>query len=178
MDIPTVTTPRLILRAFTPDDDVPLHRILGEEDILRYYPNPNPPPLERVRKFIERQLAHWETHGFGWWAVVLNGHEELIGWNGLQFLPETGEIEVGYLLSKPFWGQGLAPEGAYAALVFGFETLNLERIIGLVHPDNVASRRVLEKIGMSFIDRASYFGMEVCRYRIERPSFRRPAGAE
>ncbi len=170
MTIPTLTTPRLELRAFSPEDATPLYHILQQEDILRYFPNPDPPPLDRVERFIQRQLAHWDEHNLGWWAVVPHGQAELVGWNGLQFLPETGEIEVGFLLSKPFWGQGLATEGAQAALTFGFETFDLERIIGLVHPENLASQRVLEKLGMAFVDRAAYFGIDVLRYAIERPS--------
>ena len=171
MSIPTLETPRLILRAFTADDAEPLHRILGEEGVLRYFPSPDPPSLDRVQKFIARQLAHWQEHGLGWWAVVPRGGEELIGWNGLQFLPETKEVEVGYLLSTPFWGQGLAVEGARISLQFGFETLGLESIIALVHPENQASIRVTEKLGMSWTDRTHYFGMEVFRYLINRSAF-------
>ena len=166
--IPKITTERLVLRAFTHKDALTLFDILQVEGVLRYFPDPIPPSRERVERFIERQLAHWEEHGFGWWAVVPQGGEELIGWNGLQFIPETDEIELGYLLSKPFWGQGLAVEGGQAALEFGFETLGLERIIGLVHPDNIASQRVLEKLGMTFTNQASYFGMQVYRYALER----------
>jgi RimJ/RimL family protein N-acetyltransferase len=171
MNIPTLDTSRLMLRAFSEDDAEPLHRILGEEGVLRYFPSPDPPSLDRVRKFIARQLAHWEEHGFGWWAVVPHGQKELIGWNGLQFLPETGEVEVGYLLSKPFWGRGLAVEGARPSLQFGFETLGLERIIALVHPENRASIRVIEKLEMSLVDRAEYFGIQVLRYALDRPAF-------
>jgi len=166
--IPTILTPNQTLRAFHKKDAVVLHRILNEENILQYYPSPVPPPLDRVEKFIDRQLAHWEEHGYGWWAVVPFGSQELIGWNGLQYLPETGETEVGFLLSKAYWNRGLATEGAEASLDFGFERYNLKRIIGLVHPENYASQRVLVKIGMAFIDQAQYFGMDLYRYGIDK----------
>ena len=81
-----------------------------------------------------------------------------MGWNGLQFLPETNETEVGYLLSRRFWGRGYTTEGARAALQFGFERFELEQIIGLVHPENIASQRVLEKAGLKFTNQAKYFG--------------------
>jgi len=97
MKIPTITTARLILRPFTIEDVDPLHHILGEEDVLRYFPNPNPPSRERVQKMIAAQLAHWQEHGFGWWAVELCSRHGLIGWSGLQFLSETKEVEVAYL---------------------------------------------------------------------------------
>ena len=168
MVIPTIFTPNQTLRPFRKEDAVTLHRMLNEENILQYYPSLNPPPLERVEKFIDRQLAHWEEHGYGWWAVVPFGSQELIGWNGLQYLPETGETEVGFLLSRAFWNRGLATEGAKASLDFGFQKFNLKRIIGLVHPENFASQRVLEKIGMTFLDRAQYFGMDLFRYAVEK----------
>ena len=168
--IPEILTPRLRLRAFTLEDAQPLYNILQQENILQYFPTTQPPELERVERLVQRQLEHWAKHRCGWWAVVPLGQEQLVGWNGLQFLPETGEIEVGYLLSKSSWGSGLATEGARAALEFGFETLDLEEIIGLVHPENIASQRVLEKSGLVFVDRAEYFGMGLLRYRIHRPT--------
>ena len=174
MKIPTITTARLILRPFVEADAGPLHRILNEEDTLRYFPNPDPLPLERVQKFVTRQLAHWDEHGFGWWAVEPrepHGRQELIGWNGLQFLPETGEIEVGYLLSKAHWGKGFATEGGLASLEFGFQALGLENIIAIVHPGNKASIRVIEKLGMSLVDRTNYFGMDVLRYILDRHGY-------
>ncbi len=164
----TLTTPHQSLRAFTPADAPVLHRILNEVDILKYYPNPSAPDLERVERFIQRQLAHWEQYGYGWWAVVPHGQDEMIGWNGLQFLPETGETEVGYLLSTAFWGRGLATDGARAALEWGFANFPLDEIVGLVHPENIASQRVLEKSGLTFRERANYFGMDVFRYTLKR----------
>ncbi|MDQ7780595.1 MAG: GNAT family N-acetyltransferase [Planctomycetota bacterium] len=166
MKIPTITTRRLVLRPFTERDVGPLHRILCEEGVLRYFPNPNPPARDAVERFVVDQLRRWWQDGFGWWAVTPRSRRALIGWNGLQFLPETNEVEVGFLLSREFWGRGLALEGALAGLKYGFDTLGLESIIALVHPENRASRRVIEKLGMSFVDRARYFGMEVDRYRI------------
>ena len=69
MNIPTLTTPRLTLRPFTEADAEPLHRILNEDGILRYFPRPDPPDLARVERLVAGQLRHWEEHGLGWWAV-------------------------------------------------------------------------------------------------------------
>ena len=169
MNVPTLTTARLVLRGFTEDDVDPLYRILSDADALRYFPDPRPPSRERVQKIISNQLQHWEEHGYGWWALEPRSNKELIGWSGLQFLPETVEVEVGYLLGKPFWGQGLATEAAQASVKYGFEQLGLETIVGIVHPENVASQRVIEKSGLSFVDRTRYFGMDCYHYRMERP---------
>jgi RimJ/RimL family protein N-acetyltransferase len=178
MSIPTITTARLSLRPFRDEDAEPLHRILSEEGMLRYFPNPDPPDLERVRRFVARQSAHWEEHVYGWWAVEPPGGPELIGWNGLTYLPETGETEVAYLLARPYWGHGLTTEAARASLRFGFEVHGLDPIIALVHPENARSIRVIEKLGMAFTRRAEYFGMELLRYILDRAAFgsARPAG--
>ena len=163
-----IFTSRLTLRPFAPTDDISLHRILNEPNILRYFPRTDPPDMERIQGIIECQLTHWEQYNLGWWAVVPHGQEELIGWNGLQYLPETDEVEVGYLLSKQFWGQGFATEGAKASLKFGFESLGLSQIIGLTHPENMASQHVLEKCGMTYVDQKEYFGMKLSRFTVQR----------
>ncbi len=173
MAIPTIATRRLTLRGFTLDDVEPLHAILADPDALRYFPTPGPPAVEKVEKLITRQLEHWDEHGFGWWAVEPAGSSELIGWNGLQYLPETDETEVGYLLAKDHWGRGLATEGAVASLRFGFETLGLACVIALVHPENAASMNVIRKLGMPFTRKASYFGIRVNHYSISRQAYQK-----
>jgi ribosomal-protein-alanine N-acetyltransferase len=165
----------MVLRPFTPDDRDALHTILGEPHILRYFPQTEAPSLQRVAGMIAFQLAHWEEHGLGWWGVEMVGQPRLIGWCGLQFLPETKEVEVAYLLSRAYWRRGLATEAALASLEFGFVDCGLGYIIALVHPDNVASQRVIKKLGMSFVDRSAYFGMELLRYRVTRSAYPRLA---
>ena len=71
MSVPVATTPRLILRAFSQEDIDPLHRILSQEGVLRYFPKTDPPPRDRVEKMVLGQLKHWEEHGYGLWAVAL-----------------------------------------------------------------------------------------------------------
>ena len=171
MTISTLKTKRLTLRPFNPNDIDPLHHIVNQPDVFRYFPNPDPPPdKEKVERIIKRQLSHWAEHGYGWWAVEHQEKPGLIGWQGLQYLPETDEVEVGYLLAKPYWGQGLGTEGAKASLSYGFDTLGITQIIGLTHPDNIASQRVLEKAGLKFSNKAHYFGIDVYRYVIDAMS--------
>lgn len=166
MDTPTITTSRLSLRPFTLQDTDSLHQILGVPSVLQYFPNPELPERDRVEKLIKRQIKHWQDYGYGWWAVEPHAEKQLIGWSGLQYLPDTDEIEIGYLLSKPFWGKGLATESAIAGLDYGFDKLGLREIIGIVHPENLASQGVLKKIGMQFVRQAHYFGMDCYQYKI------------
>jgi len=168
------------LRPLQSADAVTLCRIYQSKGVLRYFPNPTPPPLERVERFIDSQQAHWEKHGYGNWGVLLDGEAklagksasklpgEIIGWAGLQYLPELNETEVGFLLDRPFWGKGYATEAALASLRFGFDGYHLDHIIALVHPENIASRRVIEKCGMLYVDHLALWGMELMRYRINK----------
>lgn len=172
MDIPTICTDRLTLRPFTGQDITPLFEILQQPDVLRYFPPqprpPKPPPRQAAERMIGEQLQEWQERGYGWWAVELKGQPNLLGWCGLGYLSDTDETEVAYLLRREVWGQGLATEGARASLAWGFERFAFDFVVGLTHPDNVASQRVLEKCGLRFVERKVYFGMECCRYVIKK----------
>jgi len=171
MNIPTLETAHTKLRPFRLDDTDALFRIANQKDIFRYFPNPAPWTLEKTGKFIQSQLEHWEQHGFGWWGVEPLDHPELVGWNGLQYLPDTGEIEIGYLISWEVQGRGWTTEGVLASLAFGFKQLQIKSIIAIVHPENIPSQRVALKCGFSMVDRTNYFGMDCFRYRIEAWTF-------
>ena len=165
IEIPTINTPHLTLRPIVPADAAALYRIYQNEGVLQYFPNPTPPPLEKVQRFVAFQQAHWEKYGYGNWGVVLEGEGKIIGWAGLQYLPELDETEVGFLLDRPFWGKGYATEAARASIQFGFEHFDLDHIIALVHPENIASRRVIEKCGLRLVQTLSLWGIQLMRYR-------------
>jgi ribosomal-protein-alanine N-acetyltransferase len=171
--IPTVNTGRLLLRPFQPDDAPSLYQILIQPGLLKYFPDPTPPSLERVERFIGKQLAQWQERGYALWAVQPLRTDRLAGWCGPQFLPETGETEVGYLLGREWWGQGYATETAQASLDFTFRQFPLDQIIALVHPDNKASIRVIEKLGMISTGMAPYFGVELERFVLTRPAWQK-----
>jgi ribosomal-protein-alanine N-acetyltransferase len=162
--VPILTTQRLILRPLTLDDADALFQISQEENIFRYFPTQAAWPMEKVERYINHQNSHWETFHYGHWAVTMRETGQLMGWNGLEFLPETNEIEVGYLFSKEFWGKGYATEATNETVKFGIETVGVKEIIGLTHPENIASQRVLEKSGLVFTRRQFYFGMEMFRF--------------
>jgi RimJ/RimL family protein N-acetyltransferase len=177
MNIPTIRTSRLLLRPWEPQDAEAWFGILQEDGILRYFPNPKPPPRHKADAYIAHHLEQWAEYGYGHWAVVMQDDNRVVGWNGLEYLPELGETEVAYLLSKTVWGRGYASEAARAAIEYGFGTVGLQQIIGLVHQDNVASISVLEKCGLGFADRLKLWGMEMCRYRIQRSAWQPAGGA-
>ncbi|MBV8460798.1 MAG: GNAT family N-acetyltransferase [Candidatus Eremiobacteraeota bacterium] len=123
-----------------------------------------------ARRVIEHFITHWEDHGFGVWAVVEKTSGDLIGQCGLNTLAEAPETEVLYLLDRPYWGRGLATEAARSAVEIGFQAVGLQRIVGLTMPDNVASQRVLTKAGLRYERDATFFGVNVRYFAINRPS--------
>lgn len=168
--IPSLTTPHLSLRPLLPADAPTLHRIYQMDGVLEYFPDPSPPPLEKVEGFITGQENHWAAHGYGNWGILPLGDLEIIGWAGLQYLPELDETEVGFLLSPQHWGKGYATEAALASLQFGFEALDLDHIIALVHSANFASRRVIQKCRMAYTDTVHLWGIDLMRHRLDQPA--------
>lgn len=166
--IPTLKTENLNLRGFDEMDVDNMHQILMGKDVLKYFPNSSPPSQEQIAKMIRNWFNHWDEHGYGLWAVESRSEKELMGRCGLQYLPDTNEVEVDFILGRKFWGQGFATEVGKVSLQFGFEELDFDTIVGIVHRENIASQRVLEKIGMYFTEAKDYFGMACYRYAIER----------
>lgn len=169
--VPVYQTGRLVLRALEENDVDPLHQIMNLPEVMRYFPNPELPSRARIERLITSQIEHWNKYGYGWWAVDSKSERKMIGWSGLQFLSETGEVEIAYLIAKPYWGQGLATESAHVGLTFGFENIGLDQIVAIVHTENFASQRVVQKLGMNFVDQSRYFGMECFRYTMHRQTF-------
>jgi len=90
-------------------------------------------------------------YNHGRWAVHAKPSLEFIGWCGLKKRPERNEIDLGYRFLKSTWGKGYATEAAFACIKYGFEKLGLKRIVGRAMPGNIASLKVLEKCGMTYI---------------------------
>ena len=151
MIIPTLTTPRLLLRPFEVEDAPEHHRVIyNDPEVMRYLPGGVPRTLEQTQMVIDYFRDHWDQHGIGGWVVIHRTNQTHIGHCGLNRLKEDGAVEIFYALAKPYWGQGLTPEAAQAVLRYGFEVAHLTQIIALAVPENTPSRRVMEKIGMRF----------------------------
>ena len=171
MQIPTIETERLTMRGFTPDDLDRLAEILSNAQVMHYMPGGQPLSREKAEAKLRFILKHWEEHGFGWWAVIHKAEAQLTGWCGLTYVDELSEIEVAYLFDRPYWGQGIGTEAAHASLRYGFEELNLDRIIALAVPENVGSWRVMEKNGLTFETRLHLWDLDLVKYSIDRDAF-------
>jgi RimJ/RimL family protein N-acetyltransferase len=164
-----IETSRLLLRMFAPDDLDDLSIIFSDPDVVRHLGTGLPVPRAETEIALSSIIKHWERHGFGRWAAVFKQTGQLIGYGGLRSFQETPELV--YLLSKPYWGIGLATEMAQAALRYGFDEQQFERIVAMAKVANLASQRVLEKIGMSFEKTATIFEMEVACYSVSSDEY-------
>lgn len=167
-----IETERLLLRMQTPEDAGALLRILGDAEFRTYLPIREPPTLEQVEAGHARILAHWEERGYGHWILSPKTSREALGYCGLRFLAETGEVEIYYGIDRPYWGRGLVTEAAKATLRFGFEHARLERVIALAHPENKGTQRVMQKAGLRYERRGVYFEMECAVYALDRADYR------
>ena len=171
MLVPTLDTGRLLLREYSPLDLDDFISILSDRSNLRYLPSTEPWPRDKIEKWLESSKVHWQNEGIGWWILEHKGSKKAIGWCGLRKLEETNEVEVLYLLDEPYWGQGLATEAAMISIEYGFESVGLKEIIGLVVKENIGSIRVLEKCGLIFQETAEYFDLECLKYSIDEGRF-------
>lgn len=167
-----IETERLYLRLFKPDDLEAFSLIRSDPDVMRYMRDGKPLSREQVSENLTGIIQHYREHSFGLWAAIYKQDSQLIGFCGLQFLEQTPEIELGYMLSKAYWGKGLATEGAKASLKYGFGNLNLERIVAVAYPENLASRRVMEKVGMKYEKKALYYKRNLAYYAISRQAYK------
>jgi RimJ/RimL family protein N-acetyltransferase len=151
MPIPTLTTERLVLRPFVHEDLADLAVVHAEESFW-WYPLRGGMSMEQTAGFLVRTIERYESDGFGIEALIDRPSGALIGWAGLavpHFLPEVlPAVEVGWRLSGPFRGRGLATEAGQAALRWGFTEGGLERVVSIYEPENVASGKVMEHLGL------------------------------
>jgi [ribosomal protein S5]-alanine N-acetyltransferase len=161
-------TSRLSLRELTPQDADALTRVLSDPQTMCYYPA----PFDRsgVEQWIERNRQRYQNDGVGLWAMELTKDREIVGDCGivLQEVEDERLYEIGYHLRRDFWGQGLATEAAVACRDWAFAHLKVERLISLIRPENLPSRRVAERNGMTVWKEVNWRGFLHCVYSIER----------
>ena len=142
-------TPRLVLRHLVEDDLDALTSIEGDPEVMAFFPS-GPRTSEQISKDLRRCIQLQKEHGFSLWATLDRATGRLIGRCGLipQRIQERSEIELAYMLARDQWGKGLASEASQAIRDFAFQTLNQNRLVSIIHRDNLASRKVAEKAGL------------------------------
>ena len=165
-----IETERLLIRPFALDDAEEIQAIWRDPETMRWIPSGPVATVEAARAKIERFIAHQDAHGFSLWVVREKATGRIVGDCGLILVELKGpEVELAYRFGREFWGRGYATEAAGACLRYGFERLGLERIIAITSPEHVASRRVMEKNGLAYVEKATFYGRELVKYAIDRP---------
>ncbi len=156
-----IETERLIIRPLTLSDDVGMLEMNSDPEVHRYVGKKPVNSIEQSRDDIRFIMQQYKDYGIGRWAVVEKASGEFVGWTGFKFLkgPIHGHsdfIDFGYRLVKRHWGKGYATESGRVSLDYGIGTLNFKDIYAMTDVDNAASRRVLEKLGLEYIETFAY----------------------
>ena len=144
-------TPRLVIRHLSANDADAMEAIFCDPEVMRYSEDGVQTP-EFVRVWVANMISYDPVWGLGIWALIEKVTRDLIGYVGLSRFPNRcgpHETELGFRLARPYWGRGYATEAARGACDYALHRLLLPRIIAMIDPDNVASVRVVEKIGMT-----------------------------
>jgi len=151
-----IETERLLLREITLDDKEDMFRLHSNPEVQKYTGEPPVESIEEMAQAIQIRTKDYVKYGYGRWATFLKNGMQFVGWAGLAYLPEFDEIDLGYRFFPKYWGMGIATEASRAILKYGFDQLELKRIIAIAMKENQASIRVMEKVGMKFDKLAPY----------------------
>lgn len=143
-------TSRLFLRQFTLDDTELLLELNSDPEVLTYLHEPLLQDDVHAKHILTTIILPQYEKKLGRWATYTKHDKQFIGWCGLKYRADTGEIDLGYRFKKTAWGNGYATEAAKQTLDYGFNDLNLKMITACAHIENIASLKVLEKIGMEY----------------------------
>ena len=170
---PPPSTARLVLREFTANDVDALHALDSDPRVMRYIGDGRTSTREDAEAGMGRVLRRYVEHpGQGVWHVSRRDTGQFIGWVSLKFAGDSPDVEVGYRYVHDAWGHGFASEAAIRMLERGFDIVGLERIIGVTHPENAASQRVLLKIGMRDEGWGRYYDQDLRLFAIDRSRWR------
>ena len=166
---PELETERLRLRQFCESDLDAYARITGDAETMRFIARGQAYDRDEAWRSLGYLRGHWQIRGYGLWAAEEKQSGALIGRIGL-YRPEGWPgLEVGWLVARERWGEGFATEGALAALEYAFAVLRVPRAISAIAPENTASIRVAEKLGLRYAETLQMAGRSVSIYEIRNP---------
>jgi len=157
---------KVVVRRLTPLDAPALHRISGDPLAMRYwYPGPDA-DVQATAQRIAAIEAHWQTHGFGDWAVVDRTDGRLIGFAGLHHLDRMAEVNLGYVLAPSHWRRGIGTDLCRFLLAHAFTRLGLPEVVAVIHPRNEASIALARRCGLSVAGEVCWQGQERVVYSL------------
>ena len=148
-------TERLIIREWYLKDIEALHKVMSDEEVMRYVWDYRPATFEQVEQLVRHCMAESSTQQWTTWPIISKHEDILIGYCGFlvrSYGEYKGETEMGWLIDRNYWGNGLATEAALAVLTLGLEKWSFSKVIASAREENTQSVKIMEKIGMSLIN--------------------------
>lgn len=164
-------TERLVLDAWQSSDWTAFRPIATDVEVMRYITGGIPWTDEQIQSFVDRQVRQYSERGYCRWKLVAKPAGEMIGFCGAGVWRDAEDPEIGWWLARGYWGRGLATEAARAALRDAFERARLPRIISVARPENKASIRIMEKLGLKLEYEFVSDGVSLVRYAIDRSHY-------
>ena len=167
-------TKRLILREMQPSDAEALFEMDSNPNVHQYLWNKPLTSINEVHQYIEKVRNQYLENNIGRFVVVLKESKELIGWAGLKYNTEMVNnkihfYDIGYRLNENFWGKGYASEASFAWLDYGFNVMNIKIMEAAAHTENIASNRILQKIGLKMTGSYMEGGISWNWYELKNP---------
>ncbi len=163
-------TTRLYLREHTTEDAENAYLLNSDPEVIKYTGDLAFISIDEARDFLEK-YNHYEKYGFGRWAVIEKATNVYLGWCGLKYSPELDEFDIGFRVMKKYWNKGYATEAAMACLEIGFKRFGMKIIVGRAMKENLASIKVLQKIGLTFLEERVCGGNDGVVLRIKKIDF-------
>ena len=169
-------TERLILREMLPSDAPSLFEMEINPNVHKYLWNKPLTSIDEVYQYIEMVRNQYLENNIGRFVVVLKETNELIGWAGLKYNTEMLNnkvhfYDIGYRLNEKFWGKGYASEASFAWLDYGFKVMKIKIMEAAAQTDNIASNKILQKIGLKMTEQYLEDGVSWNWYELENNSF-------
>lgn len=155
----------MLFREFSSEDANVMFDLNSDPEVLKYTGDQAFHSVEDARIFLEN-YDHYALHGFGRWAVIQKSTGNFIGWCGLKYSVSTDEVDIGFRFFKATWNQGFATEAAKKCLQFGFDSYGIKLIVGRAMEANIASVKVLEKLGLRYLKSFNFDSKDGVIYEI------------
>lgn len=163
-------TNRLLLRETSSADAQVMYDLNSDSEVIQYTGDPPFKSVAEASAFLDN-YDHFQKYNRGRWAVVYKATGEVLGWCGLKYHANTGETDLGFRLFKKYWGKGYATEASHLALQYGFRRLGLDSVIARAVKKNVASIKVMNKLGMEYEQDFDDHGSICEQHRIDKYTY-------
>lgn len=159
-----IETKRLIFRKVEEKDVESLFKLYNDEELTKYFVSGADKSVEQTIVRIQNLKFHWEKFGFGDFILLHKDNSKIVGYAGLHYKANGGNVNISYIIDKSLWGIGLGKETCLALVYYGFKILGLNKVVAEIDPENINSIRLIEKCGFKFTTTMVWSGFERLEY--------------